>query len=235
MGIGVWVPRSPLPHAPAPRWLPEQGAERHEHISLASSEHARPVAASDLMRVGQPMVHHEQPDAPATTIAPLPKEPHTAAEAAPLSPEAPPESITPADMTPPRFRLEFMRVSAQGIWVVDGAQNTEAVQRLIYRVMSGMRQPQDFIPQPVSFRWPFIESRHEDQSTPVALQALGAQWQFLKDQGVSYVITLGQEAKVWMERTGVTPAFHAEGVEAILTSANNKRALWQVLRHLPEL
>ncbi|MEC9254327.1 MAG: hypothetical protein VX771_00900, partial [Pseudomonadota bacterium] len=86
MGITVWLPRRELPHAPASRWMAEDSpSERHEHIHIESThDHARPVAAADLLRAGQPMPAHPQVAAEIANDAV--SEPAKPADTKPLTP-----------------------------------------------------------------------------------------------------------------------------------------------------
>jgi len=273
MGIGVWVPREALPHAPEPRWLPEAAAnERHETIEVVGREHARPVAAADLLRAGQPSdgaTASGQPANNATSTAaaanqplrePQRQEPKSHAQGnqafggsalntESARPNQPPQvaavGTQPADqssaaegdrvdLTPPRFHLCFLPVSEKGLWVVDANQSLESIQPFIYRVLVGLGESPGIMPQPVTFRWPFIESRHHDQSEAVALQALGAQWQFFKAQGCQFVITLGDSARDWMGKIQAQSHHHIEHIDVLMDSADHKRALWLALQQLTE-
>jgi hypothetical protein len=147
-------------------------------------------------------------------------------------------SVSPAavhDMRPPRFVLEFIPISRQGLWVIDASQSIQDVQQFAYRVLKGMGAAPDFMSQPINFSWPFIESSHQDQSRPVALQALQAQWQFFQSQGTRYIITLGAEAQQWMASVEANSHFHVADMSMLQSDAQLKRQLWLCLRQLPEL
>lgn len=261
MGITLWMPRQALPHAKESRWLPENNDERHEHIAINSTGvSSRPVAAADLLRAGQPMHKHEDsvPEVKdahsvssetASTVSasrseyletgtnqnsalqkPAPQSPE------PLGAESPSENLAPVhDMKPPRFVLEFIPISRQGLWVIDASQSIQDVQQFAYRVLKGMGAAPDFMSQPINFSWPFIESSHQDQSRPVALQALQAQWQFFQSQGTRYIITLGAEAQQWMASVEANSHFHVADMSILQSDAQLKRQLWLSLRQLPEL
>ena len=139
------------------------------------------------------------------------------------------------DMRPPRFVLEFIPISRQGLWVIDASQSIQDVQQFAYRVLKGMGAAPDFMSQPINFSWPFIESSHQDQSRPVALQALQAQWQFFQSQGTRYIITLGAEAQQWMASVEANSHFHVADMSILQSDAQLKRQLWLCLRQLPEL
>jgi hypothetical protein len=226
---------------------------------------SRPVAAADLLRAGQPMHKHEdsvpevkaahsvlsetassvsasqsedveagKPQNPAAQNS----EPQNSGtqNSGTLVAESP--SVSPAavhDMRPPRFVLEFIPISRQGLWVIDASQSIQDVQQFAYRVLKGMGAAPDFMSQPINFSWPFIESSHQDQSRPVALQALQAQWQFFQSQGTRYIITLGAEAQQWMASVEANSHFHVADMSILQSDAQLKRQLWLCLRQLPEL
>lgn len=240
MGITLWMPRKALPHAKESRWLPEEKDERHEHIAIKSAgESSRPVAAADLLRAGQPMHSHSDEPSQSPVIIELDAvTPNTNAVQAQGEREAQPmpDAIIQARaMSPPRFTLEFIPISRQGLWVIDASQSIHDVQQFAYRVLKGMAMAPDFMSQPIEFRWPFIESSHQDQSQPVALQALQAQWQFFKSQGTRYIITIGDEAQYWMSNVEAQSHCHIHNFLALQNDPQLKRQLWLSLRQIPEL
>lgn len=261
MGITLWMPRQALPHAKESRWLPENNDERHQHIAINSTGvSSRPAAAADLLRAGQPMHKHEDsvPEVKAahsvlseTASSVSASQSEDVETGTPQNPaaqnsepqnsgtlvaESPSVSLAPVhDMRPPRFVLEFIPISRQGLWVIDASQSIQDVQQFAYRVLKGMGAAPDFMSQPINFSWPFIESSHQDQSRPVALQALQAQWQFFQSQGTRYIITLGAEAQQWMASVEANSHFHVADMSILQSDAQLKRQLWLCLRQLPEL
>ena len=242
MGITAWMPRKALPHAPASRWIAEDTpSERHEHISIeVEHDHARPAAAADLLRAGQPVANHSQaasvsrPEVNKTTAPQVPAQTEEVASDRPhsqdvISDPAISEPVVSASGEPPRFALEFLQLSGDTVWVFDASQPLDRAIPFITRVVKAFDPTVTIVPQPVSFRWPFIESRHQDQSEAVALQALKAQWQHFSSQGVRGVITVGPAAQTWMAKGGVSSGFHINDVDALMHSAENKRALWLAL------
>ena len=93
----------------------------------------------------------------------------------------------------------------------------------------GMRQPIEMMQAPLCFRWPFIESSHQDQGRAVAQQALSAQWQHFAGQGVQYLIAFGDAAQEWLPQCGAQLSFVAADTQSVMQSASEKRRLWQVL------
>lgn len=222
MGITQWIPRQPLPFAPAPRWLAEDAHPRHANphqVSAGGGHMPHPLAAE--------LLHDDAADKPAA-VAQAP----SAAQASVASTDAALTNVT--DLTPPRFELHFLR-AGHGLWVCDRLAAAEKMQAFAWRVLNALQGRSDFIGSPLCFRWPFIESAHEDQSLPVALHALTAQWQFLRDQGASYVIALGADSTQWLGRIQVQPLFSASSLQDVMTTAAEKRRLWQALQQQPEL
>lgn len=240
MGITLWMPRKALPHAKASRWIPEEKNERHEHIAIKNAgELSRPVAAADLLRAGQLMHSHIDAPSPSPIIVEpdaLTSNAHVVQASNKRDAQLMSDAPAPVrDMSPPRFTLEFIPVSRQGLWVIDASQSTHDVQQFAYRVLKGMAMAPDFMSQPIEFRWPFIESSHQDQSQPVALQALQAQWQFFKSQGTRYIITIGDEAQRWMSNVEAQSHCHIHSFLALQNDPQLKRQLWLSLRQIPEL
>ncbi len=220
MGITQWMPRQPLPHAAPSRWLPDASdTPNHDEVEqLAEQHHIPPVVASELLELEQ----RSRPS-PVPTPAPVATDNDAPADAAPV------------DLTPPRFELWFARATARGVWVVDGQQDLTLLRRFMLRVVTAMGAEPDLSAEPVQFRWPFIESRQHDQSRPVALQALQAQWQFVQQQGVGYVISVGSDSRDWLAAIDADVFFHIDDLQQCLTSAAHKRALWQALVSLESL
>lgn len=234
MGIVQWMPRQPLPGVPAPRWLPEEAhaaAPRPALTSEGGGHITHPMAAQLL---------HEAAAQPAqkapVSVQSEPVETLAAAVSDVASESAvvvAPEVTT--DLTPPRFELHFLRVSAAGVWVCDDAAQAERLAAFAYRVMSALQAPVGLMQAPLCFRWPFIESAQDDQSRPVALQALSAQWQFLRDQGVRYAVAFGQDSDHWLQQVQAPLLFRAASLSDVMQNAQYKRQLWQALLTQTEL
>lgn len=261
MGIQSWVPRGEMPHAAASRWL---GLDLGANESNSEEAEANPAAdssmgfksAAGLLNAGAasaltqpPAPQTDAPSPPTTSLIEAKSgadhHPVTELKSAAIIPQSevqPKDSapkqespVAPVDLTPPRFKLEFLRVSEKGVWVFDDHCDVQSVQRFASKVMQAMSGQSMILSQPASFHWPFIESRHEDQSEPVALQALSAQWQFLADQGVSYCISFGESSLEWLNKIKVSPHYHHQSLRQTFTEAESKRALWYALRKLDEL
>jgi hypothetical protein len=149
----------------------------------------------------------------------------SAADAAQKQPQASLAS-EPIDLTPPRFELHFTRVGRRGVWVCDDADQLALLEGFARRVAMAMAMPFDPSLRIPSFRWPFIEQGREDQSSAVAKQALVAQWQFLRTQGVSYVISFGPNAKDWLTRVEAKGYLTDQPLGSWIQQPGSKRALW---------
>ncbi|MCH2041181.1 MAG: hypothetical protein MK185_11150 [Saccharospirillaceae bacterium] len=225
MGITQWMPREPLPHAPAPRWLPPVAANHHSHAEVeqfAQSHHIPPVMAAELLAVGDAATKVAE-----KLAASQPATQPVAEES--VVTELPVANSAPTDLTPPRFELHFLRIGQRGLWVCSDAQQLDSMMRFAHRVMMGMRQPIEIMQAPLCFRWPFIESSHQDQGRAVAQQALSAQWQHFAGQGVQYLIAFGDAAQEWLPQCGAQLSFVAADTQSVMQSASEKRRLWQVL------
>ncbi len=244
MGITQWMPRQPLPNAPKPRWLPADahpaapkphqvgGGGGHMPHPLAAellhelSGGARPAPVTETVTKAEPAVAQAESSAGLQPAVP------TAAET--VEPAAQAETAL-ADMTPPRFELHFVRISPNSVWVVDRADQVERVQAFAWRVLNALQSNNGFMPATISFRWPFIESATDDQSRPVALQAVAAQWQFLRERGCQHLITLGEDAREWLSLVGAQPVYSLDSVDDVMGSAVAKRSFWLALQQLPEI
>ncbi|WP_276669498.1 hypothetical protein [Thalassolituus oleivorans] len=243
MGITQWMPRAVLPHAATPRWLsdvaqaPEANVGRLQQPSRGANA---PVAAADLLSgfavkaktsTAEP-VRVTSPSAPDSKVI-TPEVKSSVGAIDDKVRDLSVDNLASSPGIPPRFQLHFLRVSGGGIWICDQSVAPEHLRRFAHRVLKGMQQPMDLLPVPVKFNWPFIESKHDDQSEPVALQALNAQWRFFADQGVSYVLTFGDDSRLWLARIGVQSHYHHPQFIDMLSNASDKRQLWQALRTIP--
>ena len=232
MGVVQWLPRRPLPYAPAPRWLPS---------AEVAPVQARPSFAHPGGHIAHPAANQLLRDAAAS---PRPSFSHLLDERAASEAPAPsvashgdavPAAARPVDDgRPPQFQLHFFRSTLPVIWVSDQTIHPQELSALIHSAQKALTGQSLFVPDPAVFRWPFILSPHEDQSTPVALQALRAQWQFLREQGGGVLLTFGLDSQYWLEQIGVSSHFHAGSVTELWQSAGEKRRLWLALMRLPE-
>lgn len=285
MGISLWLPRSPLPNAQAPRWIPQPQVVADTAAGASASHPASqrsPQAAAELMREAFGAQGKSSPteaiQAVATTTStasalsesvatpPESQAPSSVSSAAAspsslvsgtsgaadtglqLPGQAPAadggaepkagqasaaETVTPGPAVTPEFQLHFVKASERGLWVCDSGSDPEILQGFIQRVMAAWYESVVFMNKVPGFRWPFIASRNQDQSEPVALQALTAQWQVLRPQGSEgYTIALGEDAAHWLKRIGVTPQVCLPDLASLQSSAEAKRCLWLALQSI---
>lgn len=239
MGIQLWMPREVLPNAPEPRWLaenPGQGnsagtpdavkgghaAELLAGMGFGSAETAAPKTSADAASTqpsaqvpAQQDVQPQQIEQAAKTESPL------KISAA----EQPAEA--PVDMTVPHFELHFVLWPCGTLWV--GSQQSDqallAYQASVSSFITGSNYRQHSL---FSFKWPYLEISSEDQSKPVALRALQAQWDHIKSQGSKQWIAMDEESSHWFEQVAQAPLLAVSSQEQLF-SAGNKKALWQAL------
>jgi hypothetical protein len=248
MGISLWLPRDELAHAAPSRLLPLVGSMHvgPDESLLAVAEAVAHHKASGLLQenmaaashaVSQPSRHSDpSTSAPVTSdIVGIDTDTSVVTRGGSDSHVEPDRNAVVTtlvtevvDLAPPRFELCFVRVGAAGVWVCDGPDQVQDLQRLASRVaiVMGMSQVQADV---AGFRWPFIENVREDQSAAVAEQALRAQWQYLYSQGIRYAIGLGLNASRWLPVGGADGLMLAAPVIEILSSAEHKRTLWHYL------
>ncbi|HBS42313.1 MAG TPA: hypothetical protein DEA26_06510 [Oceanospirillales bacterium] len=234
MGVTLWLPRAPLPNALAPRWLPEDPVVETP-AAPATRVAQRPAAAELMSPVAAKPESSGVAQAVAAVLKPVPEPPATqnpVEASVNLLPESAESRPVVSGNTVPAFHLHFVRVSERGIWVCDSATDPEALQLFIRRVMAAFFEPVVFMNKPASFRWPFLSSRQDDQSEPVALQALKTQWQVLENEGLDYVISVGPEAAQWLQRIDVRLHCQLDPLEALQSGALAKRQLWLSLQAL---
>lgn len=231
MGVVQWLPRQPLPHGPAPRWLPEATAP----VAQAKPSFAHPGGHIAHPAANQ-LLHNSASGARpnlAAMLEPGAEPANTAAVvSAPVS--APvvtatvenPTTAAPDPAAVPQFRLFFFRSSLPLIWVCDQAETAEQLPSLLFRIQQALTGQAQFVAPPAEFRWPFIASAHADQSTPVALRALQAQWQHVCGGETLPVVTVGADSRYWLQQIGLEPRSHIASLPELLGSAAAKRQLW---------
>ena len=133
--------------------------------------------------------------------------------------------------TTPRFALYIVPLCPTISWVFDAEVDQSLLLAFGHRVKQGMGLDSGFQPNMTEFRWPFIESSQQDQSAPVATQALKAQWQFMQEQGCQQVFTWGKNSSHWFAQAGAAVAFSYPSAELKLT-ADIKTQVWKTLTSL---
>lgn len=200
MGVVQWMPRAPLPFAPAPRYLAEQ----------PPSETAVVLDVDALMSSAR------------AAASPTPAKPAT--PPVQTVPRLLPEQVS--DRSVPHFSLFFVRTALPVLWVISRPEPLASLQRFSFNVQQALLKQSHFLPDPVQFHWPFIHSAKEDQSVAVAKQALRAQWTFFQNQGMKAVVCLDDLSLHWLTQIEVPCVFHTTGLERCLNEASVKRELW---------
>ena len=245
MGIQLWMPREVLPNAPEPRWLAENPGQGN---SAGTPDAVKGGHAAELL-AGMGFGPSET-EAPKTSVAPAaaastqlsaqvpaqqevqPQQIEQAAKTeSPLKPSAPEAAEQPAeapvDMTVPHFELHFVLWPCGTLWA--GSQVADqallAYQASVSSFITGSNYRQHSL---FSFKWPYLEISSEDQSKPVALRALQAQWDHIKSQGSKQWIAMDDESSHWFEQVAQAPLLAVSSQEQLF-SAGNKKALWQAL------
>ena len=244
MGIPVWIPRRELPFAAPSRLLPAEQAvtearESQDNMALATRLHGQASAMAvldDLVPPRKPQasarpadVESDHQPVPATTTT----SPSLSAEPPVTNAKSDTDigvgAVVPVvDMTPPRFALHFV-LTGPVLWVCDDPVSLLALRQFAHRVAMAMQHSPETL-SPIAFNWPFIDNPREDQSTPVARQALAAQWSFFQHHGAAAVVGFGEQAVRWVKPLCQQQQVFEESVAAVMTDADHKRTLWLALR-----
>lgn len=251
MGVTQWLPRHALNAGESQEFYqalaqPAAVSQQEVSVSLAGDQRSNPTAAMsashllDNLRAGErspaampdaetiPQSLAKSPTRPdaITVIAEATHvESETANDSASVGPAS---SAAISDNQTPRFALYIVPLCPHISWVFDAQIDQSLLLAFCHRVKQGMGLDVGFQPNMTEFRWPFIESSQQDQSTPVAIQALKAQWQFMREQGCQQVFTWGSDSSHWFAQAGATVAFANPSPELNL-SADIKRKIWKAL------
>ena len=252
MGIQLWMPREALPNAAEPLWLPQ--SQDNEPSSAAPEAVVGGHAAELLAGMGlgdigssstvakDPTAQTTQADKPVTAPSTQPIEAHPSSKAA--------DSILPSasatnndagkaattnsaadtdivDMTVPKFALNFALWPCGILWVSSTPASAE-MQRYQSAVSSFVTGSPYIQHSTFQFVWPYLEGSSEDQSKPVALRALQAQWQQIQSQPVKGWIAMDEESQQWFSQVADS-ALVAVTTPADLVLAENKKKLWALL------
>ena len=256
MGIPVWIPRRELPFAAPSRLLSaEQAAaearESQDNMALAARLHGQASAMAALDDLVPPRDSHHaasgpssHPDASsrpgsadsgAPSLSVSPSETSVKADSNAVNRSASQSSATEVaetvpvvDMTPPRFELHCV-LTGPVLWMCDDQMALPSLRQFAARVAMAMKYPPETL-SPVTFHWPFIDNPREDQSAPVARQALAAQWSFFQHHGARALVGFGEKAVTWAQPLCQQHHVVAESVMSVMSDASQKRQLWLSLR-----
>jgi hypothetical protein len=137
----------------------------------------------------------------------------------------------------PKFALSVV-VSDCGILVVDDAPPNNGARseylRLLSNILLALRgQPAQ--PQLDVFLWPAVKHSHIDQSADAARETLTAYLhKQIQQHAIGTVLLLGDAAQQWCETAVTDNLYWRKSVSALacLQTPQNKRQLWQDIRHL---
>lgn len=226
MGVVQWMPRQPLPFAPAPRWLPDANAKKAEPAAPVSGFNKEETKAQ-LASVRPSFNSANNAPAAPPQVAPIA---HAVANT--ITHNQPATDII-TDQQVPRFHLYFVQSLLPVTWVCDRVEDIELVQQLAFKTQKALTGESMFVAAPAEFRWPFIVGAAEaEQTTPVALQALTAHWHFIQEQGSRGIISVGPDSQKWLSQVSAPSHFHIPVLAEFLASASLKRQLWLTLLHL---
>ncbi len=228
MGVAQWMPRHALPFAPEPRWLATAVNQNQPTVVAAEDPNAHLMPdIDDLLNEYTPA------QKPAAAVVSQPAQANQPVQAAAIGSAITSEltpALDPARNITPNFQLFFVSSSLPVVWVCDNVEEVEMLQRFIHSVQKGLLGRSDFVAQAFEFRWPFLQSSQQDQSLPVALQALKAHWLFMQQtNNAKGVVAIGQHSQQWLQQIDVKQIGAASSVAEIMHSAALKRQLWQSL------
>lgn len=243
MGIQLWMPRYALENAAESSWLAdscekETVSETGGHV-LVKAGHA-----ADLL-IGMGLAETAKPEVlKSINESAVEEEPHpkkislgSPAPAPVVSGEQTGEAGTaisdaPVDLSVPTFELHFALWPCGILWVSSCPfeQRDHGFQMSVSYSLLGSTAPQATYSQ---FKWPYIEGSDEDQTMPVALRALTAQWDFMSNQGARGWIAMDSASQFWLEKVASSVLF-AVNERSDLYRVSAKKQLWQALKTLPK-
>lgn len=229
MGVAQWMPRHALPFAPEPRWLATEANQNPQTVVAAEDPDAHLIPDIDDLLNDRTQQTAAQPTTQTPvqkpTAASQPSQANEPVRAAAIAP-----ALDPARNITPTFQLFFISSSLPVVWVCDNVEEVEMLQRFIHSVQKGLLGRSDFVARAFEFRWPFLQSSQQDQSLPVALQALKAHWLFMQQtNNAKGVVAIGQHSQQWLQQVDIKQISVASSVTEIMHSAALKRQLWQSL------
>ena len=239
MGIQLWMPRQALDHAAEPNWLAEAGADNAQSEPVQGGARIQAGHAADLLAdmglvEAKPefLPEIKVPPSEAHTTAMVPQNTTSVessrqgAESAELD-EAMPLDV---DLSIPNFELYFALWPCGILWVASKPfeRTDHAFQTAVSYSLLGNSVPQANYSQ---FKWPYIEGSSEDQSMPVALRALTAQWEFMSGQGARGWVAMDGSSLEWLIKVAAKPLLSVLGPEELYCIAGKKQ-LWQALQNL---
>ena len=224
IGVAQWMPRHNLPFAPESRWLANDANQQSQAAANAQSDDDTGYMPDLAELLGEQQATTPAPAVKA--VEAVANEPIAAAtDATDIS-----TNLDPARNITPHFQLFFISSSLPVVWVCDNVEEVEMLQRFIHSVQKAMQGHAAFVAQAFEFRWPFLQTHQQDQSLPVALQALHAQWSFMqKINNAQGVVAIGKASQQWLQQIQIEQVCSAPSVFELQQSAALKRQLWHSL------
>ncbi len=234
MGIQLWMPRDPVPNAAESSWLANSNNE--QVTSDSSLGDAVPVQAGHAADLLAGMGLSSEPTKPVqaeeSPTSKIPAEHEVAISSISVPSEIANVDLETelVDLTVPNFELYFALWPCGILWVAKQAfdKRDHAFQTAVSYSLLGNAVPQASYSQ---FKWPYIQGSSEDQSMPVALRALAAQWEFMSGQGARGWVSMDSSSLGWLTRVAAKPLYSVEDGSS-LYSSSSKKQLWLALQNI---
>jgi hypothetical protein len=234
MGIQLWMPREPVANATESSWLANSINEQTS--SDSSLGDGVPIQAGHAADLLADMGLISEPAKPAQAEESLasktPAEHDVTISSSSASSELTNTNLETelVDLTVPDFELYFALWPCGVLWVAKQAfdKRDHAFQTAVSYSLLGNAVPQASYSQ---FKWPYIQGSSEDQSMPVALRALAAQWEFMSGQGARGWVSMDSSSLGWLTRVAAKPLYSVEDGSS-LYSSSSKKQLWLALQNI---
>jgi hypothetical protein len=241
MGIQLWMPRQALDNAAESSWLVGSESD-NSPLDVSGSAPAQGGHAADLLE-GMGLGGSNKPAASdkTTEVSTVQNKRSVPSQQAAqtqtvqvnkteiLEPSA--SIVTPlTDLTVPTFELHFSLWPCGILWVSSQVfeQQDHGFQAAVSYSLLGNTVPQASYSQ---FKWPYIQGSHEDQSMPVAIRALTAQWEFMSSQGARGWVATDSSSLQWLGQVA-SKALYSVDERSELYSPIGKKQLWAALQTL---
>lgn len=248
MGIQLWMPRMPVANAAESLWLAgdeaAQGNNNDANVApikighaadLLAVDHSKANTVADTTDASAVDNSKHSHAVPIQTQKPSINTESSAREesfsvTAEIDQSSRYDGVSAVDFTAPKFELYFALWPCGVLWVssVPFEPKDQGLHSAVSYYLLRTAVPQANYSQ---FKWPYIEGSNEDQSTPVALRALTAQWDFMSSQSVRAWVCSDTLALEWLSKVASSPVFSVSNKEMFFT-VNGKKQLWQQLQSL---
>lgn len=244
MGIQLWMPRHALDNAAESNWLAGSEAanaslEASGSVPVKAGHAADLLAGMGLTNTAseEPVVtkvsstqnlEREQPESKVGVSNNKDESTHSISNTEAISDHG--VDTPTSDLTVPNFELHFALWPCGILWVSGQAfaPQDHGFQTAVSYSLLGSVAPQASYSQ---FKWPYIEGSDEDQSMPVALRALTAQWEFMSSQGARGWVAMDSSSQLWLEKVASKALFSVNDRNE-LYSVTGKKSLWYALQTL---